>query len=88
MLPGSAGQMGIHPAGVVESVALRVYRLAPRKARIEVCGTSVSSYLPAYFDRRRWQFDGTALAATDLTGLPESSAAGDHRAPARFGGRC
>lgn len=66
-------------------MALRVYRLAPRKARIEVCGTSVSLYLPAYFGRRRWQLDGTGLAVTDLTGLPESSVAGDDRAPARSG---
>jgi hypothetical protein len=50
--PGGDGMA----ASARSTIPLRTYRLAPRKARLDVAEGSVSMYIPAWFGRRRWKF--------------------------------
>ena len=66
---GSVSQGG----GPVIRVPLRTYRIAPRKAAIEIDGARVSLYLPVYFGRRRWELNASDLAVMDRTRLAATS---------------
>lgn len=61
---------------MVDSVALRVWRLAPRKARLDIRGSVVSLYLPTYFGRRRWELNADQVAVADLEQLVDTGSDG------------
>lgn len=48
-------------------IPLQIYRISPRKARIELQDDAVGLFLPSYFGRRRFEIPISGLTVCDLT---------------------
>lgn len=80
------GMLRVHSASTgpgrrMDVVRLRNYRLAPRKARIELIDGTARLHLPQYFGRRPWSLPVGDMAVADLTSSSSCSTAVEEPEP-------